>query len=363
MAPTTNSTQRHAARRGFTLAELMIVIMIIAILAAMSMSALSGAVEQAREQRTRAIISKIDQLITEKYESYKMRPVPLRVSARTEPRLATQQRLAAMRELMRMEMPERKSDLINFQTNPPTLQTRATGIPQASLQRAYVHAAIRNLGGNPGTANDWNLLRDDWTGPRKWTDQNQFAECLYLIISRMRDGDKNALDFFTSAEIGDTDEDGMLEILDGWGRPIQFLRWAPGYVANPWDTTRAGMLTMQVRPGIIGGQPRPYSADPFDPLRADPRWSDNDETTNPFELTPLIISAGKDGDYDIIFEDFDTSGNPVRLVYRTLTPIPNDPYTILPFANSQGQQRRIGEPSATSSGYADNITNHSIRLP
>ena len=41
---------------------------------------------------------------------------------------------------------------------------------------------------------------------------------------------------------GDTDEDGMKEILDAWGEPIVFLRWAPGYVTNPWDATRASML-------------------------------------------------------------------------------------------------------------------------
>ena len=49
----------------------------------------------------------------------------------------------------------------------------------------------------------------------------------------MKDGDKNALDFFMPDEIGDMDEDGMKEILDGWGTPIEFLRWAPGYSQRP----------------------------------------------------------------------------------------------------------------------------------
>ena len=48
-------------RRGaFTLMELLIVMMIMTLLAGLALSALAGATEAAREQRTRAIITKID---------------------------------------------------------------------------------------------------------------------------------------------------------------------------------------------------------------------------------------------------------------------------------------------------------------
>jgi hypothetical protein len=136
----------------------------------------------------------------------------------------------------------------------------------------------------------------------------------------MHDGDKNALDFFVPGEIGDTDNggtgDGHLEILDGWRRPIMFLRWAPGYI-GPVSLHNAG------------------NADPFDPTREDRRST--------YALHPLIFSGGKDELYDI------NVGNPV---FSTMFS-PNDPYC---------QGFAIGAPAdADGDGdlsFTDNITNH-----
>jgi prepilin-type N-terminal cleavage/methylation domain-containing protein len=50
-------------RPAFTLMELLVVMMIMTLLAGLALSAMAGATEAAREQRTRAIIAKIDQLI------------------------------------------------------------------------------------------------------------------------------------------------------------------------------------------------------------------------------------------------------------------------------------------------------------
>jgi prepilin-type N-terminal cleavage/methylation domain-containing protein len=106
-------------KRGFTLTELLIVIMIIVILAGLALSAMSAAAELAREQRTRAIIAKLDQLIMEKYEGYRTRAVPLSLATRrpndpndrTPQRTASLARLYGLRELMRLELPDRISDL------------------------------------------------------------------------------------------------------------------------------------------------------------------------------------------------------------------------------------------------------------
>ncbi len=101
----------------------------------------------------------------------------------------------------------------------------------------------------------------------------------------MRDGDKSALDYFTSAEIGDFDNDGMREILDAWGQPVEFLRWAPGYL-------KGAVATMQTNNSD-------ESPDPFDPLKVDNRWSDADPTKRPYALHPLIYSPGPDKVYQI----------------------------------------------------------------
>ena len=55
-------------RRAFTLMELLIVMLIIAVLAAIALTALQGAAEEARADRTRSIIAKLDQLVMQRYD-------------------------------------------------------------------------------------------------------------------------------------------------------------------------------------------------------------------------------------------------------------------------------------------------------
>src|SRR5436190_22510192 len=107
-------------RHGFTVIELLIVVMIIAILAGMAMSVMAGAAELARVQRTRAIITKLDNLIGQEYEGYRTRAVPIRLAAGTRAQIAAGTRLSALRELMRMELPDRVSALTDAAGGLPT---------------------------------------------------------------------------------------------------------------------------------------------------------------------------------------------------------------------------------------------------
>jgi hypothetical protein len=279
----------------------------------------------------------------ERYEGYRTRAVPLRLNVRQNflqsPTGSAFQRLMALRELMRMELPDRKSDIVDLNNGAVRQPSALVGIPTASLVKSYYRAAARATGGN--------LAR--------WTPEHESAECLYLIISTMHDGDKNAIDFFMSEEIGDTDGDGMKEILDAWGTPLTFLRWAPGYVTNPWDPARGSMLTTQTHPALdANGNVIPYTPDPFDPVKAGPNSKNADVTLRPFELRPLILSAGNDKELGIIVTDLDNNNNPVSAFY----PSPPDPYMMV-----QGGQRRLGEPLLGTNAYADNITNHYQETP
>lgn len=353
--PTPLDMERRIYRSGFTLMELLIVMLIITILAALSMVALQGAVEEARADRTRAIVTKIDLLINDRWEGYRTRSLPIRVLPGTRPksepytdsngngfwdagepeqngngtgdRGAAYFRLMSLRELMRCELPERISDLCNAAELTDLgadndLDAIATagwpllaGLPAPpALARSYRRKAALSV--NSG---------------QPWTMANESSECLYLIVSAMHDGDKNALDFFTPSEIGDTDGDGMREVLDGWGRPIQFLRWAPGFIVEN------GVVTQQTSTynasGTIAAAP-----DPYDPVREDARPT--------YALRPLVFSGGRDGLYDI------NVGNPVY----AYTVSPNDPFL--------GPLPLIGTPmDANGDGdlsFADNITNHWI---
>jgi prepilin-type N-terminal cleavage/methylation domain-containing protein len=310
------SAARFQRRSAFTLIEMTIVIMVIAILAALALPVFNAAAQQSKVHRTRAVIAKIDQLIGEKYESYRTRQVPIRInpSLNWQPPQIAAFRLNAMRELMRMEMPDSQSDIMPYDLNSGTTLTGENAyLPAApSLTKAYRRRASAS-----------------------WSPTNGSAECLYLILAAMRDGDKSALDYFSPSEIGDTDNDQMNEILDAWGTPIHFLRWAPAY--------RADIPPYPVTPQTMA------DPDPFDPFKVDPRWT-NGAPFTPFALKPLIWSDGPDKRIGI---NFNTPGSPTPLAYSQSTP-PNDPY----FPDPGTGMPVVGAP--VNADATDNITNHDL---
>lgn len=297
-------------RPAFTVTELLVVLSILALLTAMSVSALANAAEQARAQRTRAIIDKIDQLIVERWESYRTRAIPY--VRHPDPRQNALNRLNALRELQRLELPMNAHDIWD---NPQYL----VGNALPAVARGYRRRCLPEA---------------------SWNGANEEAECLYLIISSMRDGEKNAIEFFTSSEIGDLDGDGQLEILDGWGQPIVFVRWPTGYVNNHLATPA---LTTQVNDGV-------NAPDPFDPLKADPRFRETGALVVPFAMMPLVYSVGPDGESGVQLPDADFHYSATS----TDRPYPNDPYAPI---DDEGKDVYVGEIFSRSMA-ADNITNH-----
>src|SRR5690606_39906930 len=122
--------------------------------------------------------------------------------------------------------------------------------------------AINSLTGDPNTA---EVITD-----------NQGAECLYMIVMyATANGEARGL--FNENQIGDVDGDGAPEFLDGWGRPINFLRWAPGFESDL--QLNANELEVQGIDQWIAQADGHH--DPLDMYRADP-WA--------FALTPLVFS-------------------------------------------------------------------------
>jgi hypothetical protein len=88
-----------------------------------------------------------------------------------------------------------------------------------------------------------------------------------------------AIESIPASNIGDTDGDGVPEILDAWGRPLGFIRWPVGFVDPDNDTS---------------------STDEFDPYLTD--FGNFVATVpRPFSVRPLIISAGPDREFGIAF--------------------------------------------------------------
>lgn len=359
-----------AKRPSFTLIELMLVVTIIAVLASSALFALYGTMEDAKEARTRSQIAKLNEFIMERWDSYKTRAVQLPRNPNDTPLITATKRLLAIREMQRFELPDRMMDVMRTGDILAGNRTTDSGIPVPGLAKTY-----------------WRMVK------ASWTDELEGAECLYMIISAISDGEENALDFFPRSEIGDLDGDGMNELLDGWGRPIEFLRWAPGLCAEPgpdneWgeagkdddgngvvdDVNEAGWTGTDDIPSPSTLQSR-SAPDPFDPLRVDPRWTNVDPNTkkpihtdDPFALFPLIYSYGRDGIKDIsnvytMSTTFPKNySGPFDYSWTSLwqpNPSiwwPNDPYFDVPNLTDIGSMLNSG-------GARDNITNHWLTIP
>jgi hypothetical protein len=133
----------------------------------------------------------------------------------------------------------------------------------------------------------------------------------------------DATEFFRTDEMGDIDGDNVPEFWDGWGRPIEFIRWPAGF------SSIVQQLSFATNP------------DPFDPANA---------SGGDYGLIPLIYSTGPDGgtyDRATLPSDYAPSrpggylAAPSLLSITGITPLP-------------------GTSTASGSSDADNITNHDL---
>ena len=123
VAPTPDSRLLTPSRRGVTLVELMITIMIISILAAAVLGVAAVAGETAREAKTRNVVARLHTLLMEQYGTYASRRIKLQSSvvnsinalnanSAVKGRLRAEARLYALREMILMEVPDRWSDVL-----------------------------------------------------------------------------------------------------------------------------------------------------------------------------------------------------------------------------------------------------------
>ncbi len=219
------------SRRGFTLVELLITISIIGILASMMLFAMFQSQETAKAHRTRALIAKLNNIIMRRYDEYKTRRVPIQFTAAemADPRLMARMRMEVLRDLMRMEMPDRWSDVLKPPVAPLDRPNNGKVTPP-SAYLAYQAKWAAITGASPTNAAD-PLLRYDYAYDTN-KDDFQSAECLYMIVMGCLAQEGDSRDTFTARDVGDVDNDGFPEFIDAWGQPIRFLRWAPGLTSG-----------------------------------------------------------------------------------------------------------------------------------
>lgn len=184
--------------RGFSLVELLVVITIIMVMMALAGAGVSAARSSQRTQATRALIAKLDAIVSQQYASYASMDIPGG---------SPQSRGADLRQRVTRDMPDRWTDV----------STVAANLSQATSphQRAYIAV--------------WNSM------PTQPSPTYAGAECLFMIV--MRGGIANCLDCtdLAAETIGDDDADGAFEFHDGWGNPIGYILW-PAALELPADS-------------------------------------------------------------------------------------------------------------------------------
>ncbi|MEX2310527.1 MAG: prepilin-type N-terminal cleavage/methylation domain-containing protein [Pirellulales bacterium] len=350
------------SRRGLTLIELLITILIISILAGLILGVAAVAGETAREAQTRHVVARLHNLLMEHYDSYKTRRVRLRPqiltginndgslnTAAKKGQARAFARLYALRELILMEVPDRWSDILltDVPSSPGTATPRfpfyqdvvgmsATG--RTSLANVYLRRYF-------GIANRTNTITGNANTVEEITD-NQGAECLYMIIT-LATGDGEARSLFGESTIGDTDGDGAPEFLDGWDRPINFLRWAPGFDSQIQLNANL-FLPLPVSDEWKAAAAKDH--DSFDMFRVDPPA---------FRLVPLIYSAGRDETFGIRLVKPHVVLRGLSEAELSNVPPPDNWRIILPWAQVDDSPSKVFLGTAETDGTAtDNVHNH-----
>ena len=324
-------------RSGFTLVELMTVIAIIGLLSAFSVTIVRSSIESAKETQTRTTIAKIDNVLTTAYEKYQYRRVDLTNYYRkysTNRTLAekTEYRIGKLRDKLRCDFP----------CTPEELGLSSVENGSGSLKYTPIQAAIASAVSTATADGTLSSLTYEEESPAGTVEYRFIAnaELLYLVIMN---AEPEARSLFSEREVADVDGNGLKEFVDGWGKPICWMRWAPSL---PRSDRQPSIDSIRSQVGT-NGVPDRYDADPFDPLGlgygGEVGWF----------LVPYVFSAGSDGLYGLKMPgmDGDTNWTNVEFV--------NNPFKGCSASSwAPSGYALVGQEINTS--YKDNIDNHTL---
>ncbi len=338
MLQATKKTQiSEEGASGFTLVELLIVISIAGFLLATLGVTIANYLENAREQQTVATLRKIEGLIAERLKglerAYK-KPDFTTFVTRFQKQLQagdSNQGIPLMPGFSReaTEMLARK--LFARMLFPQTL---SEGIPLSSedLDGNGVLDAGEDKNGN-GTLDYYRTVLDRIRGDQgvqfnyanhtatAESRKTESSELLYYALTSMElFGIAPVPTEFRDTEIRDTDGDGMLEFIDGWGRPLRFYR-SPTRLVKPY-----GMLGPDGYPGSVGDDDAYGVAEDF----AEIGFVSQSGPTDDHYISPewrrfagLFIGGLPRAPYQ------GSSGGGVLVNYDQLNQDPDDPYGLL----------------------------------
>lgn len=307
--------KRQSMRKAFTLVELLLVISIIAILAALGLGVMSQAQEDAAAGATRSRIILIQKILEIELEDYEVRRSPVSFAAMNA--VATnstvinagngllnikQLKRMIMADLIRAEMPDGSwfnspstgyppeterigefptNELVEFLESPYFGLTNARSYFPAAPPSVTKWQSWRNRPGN------FFVLDSD---PSDGIDEEAAdrSELLFAILTDIDIDGTPAIDQLPQSAIADTDADGFQEVVDAWGEPIT-LQWQQANLqlidsANfVWD--EPGGLTSLSKPDRFEA-PTAYTIDT--------RWSQlglYSKPVLPTQIIPVLTSA------------------------------------------------------------------------
>lgn len=348
-------------RAGFTLVELLVVITIIGILAALTVRVAFGMINSGREAGTRATIAKIQRLIDTRQNEFQRRFMGHDLATKTRVKNTAAWGIAGQ-----------------FKTNGNQISEGAQLVlarkilhrqwfPQSANELSFVTLPSGEVlcpmfpGLKPGASNAEILFRMVGSGTSKY-DNGQ------TVVSVSPD------DQFTASEYSDPDLNELPHFVDAWGEPIKFYRWPTrlfrsGYDAqgnpDPWPSfvfagpvvlPNTTAVELKPDPNNAGQQipvnPRhPLLIDPVDPLDLC-STIDNFETNFHQPRTfyaPLIVSGGTDKEIGIL-DPADGLGRMGELSQPYISP-----------ANWASQHPGVAYPFRADA-LTDNITSMNVRI-
>ena len=313
-------TQRRPRRRApsgdrsaFTLIELLVTISIIATLGAISITTVRSSIEAAREAQTETTIAKIDSVLTSIYERY---------------------------QYLRLDMSDFEYVLSRDTTTPEGEKAKAKALRRVMRLRDLLRRDMPcttnelGLGSEPEfwggakyyVGNEFTPLQDSYrlaVANSAGFGDNYNAELLYLVVTN---ADPESRAGFSDRDVADTDGNGLLEFVDGWGRPIWWMRWAPGLESSD----RQPVLPLDPANAEL-------DADPFDPLGVGDGWF----------LVPYVFSAGPDGEPGLMA--------PTAATVEAM----NNPFDVNSNLDLDNNAFYPGAPDG-SKAHKDNIDNHTL---
>lgn len=302
------------ASRGFTLIELLIVVAIIMLLAAISLPVIGALITNARAAATTVTIRKVDDLLQGRIKKFKMY-----IDEQTRDRRSG--------AVFSKQGPKTKALLITADPNlpvaPPKRYIAAVGALTSAQENLKAIVLAQKGQFRRFFPQNWaEFTQFGWatelgvTPPASVDPATESAEVLYVMLTRITvpgvgdDGD----DVFTPSELADTNQNGLVEIVDSWGRPLRFYRWptslfrmAAGDSIYRSDAA-AGALAMcsgsATSKKTLAGA---INKDLDDPRRLYPSYGTSGAVGSPtafgstfhqistFSL-PMVVSAGADGE-------------------------------------------------------------------